>query len=88
MKRCGSSPILHWHTTIAATPFTSSRTMRRPAYKAALASRNGKAAAQLRQDQRDFLAVRNKSFGNPQYNLRREMELRLAALRGMSARTN
>jgi hypothetical protein len=32
--------------------------------------------------------VRNKSFGNPQYNLRREMELRLAALRGMSARTN
>ena len=58
------------------------------AYKAALASRNGKAAAQLRQDQRDFLAVRNKSFGNPQYNLRREMELRLAALRGMSARTN
>ena len=58
------------------------------AYKAALASRNGKAAAQLRQDQRDFLAVRNQSFGNPQYNLRREMELRLAALRGMSARTN
>jgi len=47
------------------------------AYKAALASRNGKAAAQLRQDQRDFLA-----------DLRREMELRLAALRGMSARTN
>ena len=33
-------------------------------------------------------AIRNKSFGNPQYNLRREMELRLAALRGMSARTN
>ena len=58
------------------------------AYKAALGSRNGKAAAQLRQNQRDFLAVRNKSFGNPQYNLRREMELRLAALRGMSARTN
>jgi len=36
----------------------------------------------------DFIATRNKSFGNPQYNLRRELELRLAALRGMSAPTN
>ena len=54
-------------------------------YKAALASRKGKAAEALRQEQRDFVAARNKSFGNPQYNLRREMELRLAALRGLSA---
>ena len=56
------------------------------AYKAALASRNNRAAKQLRHEQRDFLAERNKSFGNPQYNLKREMELRLAALRGMSAK--
>jgi hypothetical protein len=39
----------------------------------------------LRQQQRDFLATRNKSFGNPQYNLKHEMEMRLAALRGASA---
>jgi tetratricopeptide (TPR) repeat protein len=56
------------------------------AYKAAMAARNGKAAAQLRQEQRDFLAARNKSFGDPQYNLKREMELRLAALRSNSAK--
>jgi tetratricopeptide (TPR) repeat protein len=55
------------------------------AYRAALATRNGKAADQLRQDQRDFVANRNKSFGNPQYNLKHEMELRLAALRSLSA---
>jgi tetratricopeptide (TPR) repeat protein len=54
------------------------------AYKAALASRSGKAGKQLRQEQRDFIVTRNKSFGNPQYNLRREMELRLAALRGLN----
>jgi tetratricopeptide (TPR) repeat protein len=56
------------------------------AYKAALAGRNGGAARQLRQEQRDFLATRNTSFGNPQYNFKHEMELRLAALRGMSAK--
>ena len=58
------------------------------AYRAALATRSGKAAAQLRQDERDFIAERNKSFGNPQYNLRHEMELRLAALRGMNAKAS
>jgi hypothetical protein len=42
----------------------------------------------LRQEQRDFVAARNKSFGSPQYNLKHEMETRLAALRSMSARTN
>ena len=56
------------------------------AYKAALASRNGKAARVLRQEQREFLAERNTSFGNPQYNFKHEMELRLAALRGMTAK--
>ena len=56
------------------------------AYKAAMAPRNAKAAAQLRHDQRGFLIQRNSSFGSPQYNLKREMELRLAALRGMSAK--
>ena len=58
------------------------------AYKAALARLDPKALAQLRDQQRTFIADRNKSFGNPQYNLKREMELRLAALRGMSARNN
>ncbi|MFZ3359774.1 MAG: hypothetical protein WA177_13515, partial [Xanthobacteraceae bacterium] len=56
------------------------------AYKAALAKRNVKTAADLRQDQRGFLIQRNRSFGSPQYNLKRAMELRLAALRGMSAK--
>jgi tetratricopeptide (TPR) repeat protein len=56
------------------------------AYKAAMAARNGKAGTQLREEQRDFIAARNTSFGNPQYNLKREMEMRLAALRDMSAR--
>ena len=54
------------------------------AYRAALADPNNKTAAQTRQQQRDFIAARNKSFGNPQYNLKREMETRLAALRGTS----
>jgi tetratricopeptide (TPR) repeat protein len=58
------------------------------AYKAALARLDPKALAQLRDQQRTFIAGRNKSFGNPQYNLKREMELRLAALRAMSARNN
>ena len=31
------------------------------------------------------LPERNTHFGNPRYNLKREMELRLAALRGESA---
>jgi tetratricopeptide (TPR) repeat protein len=57
------------------------------AYKAALASRNDKASAtSLRQAQRDFLAARNKAFGKPQYNLKHEMETRLAALSGDGAK--
>jgi hypothetical protein len=51
-----------------------------------MAARSGKASTQLREEQRDFIAARNTSFGNPQYNLKREMEMRLAALRDMSAR--
>jgi tetratricopeptide (TPR) repeat protein len=58
------------------------------AYKAALAKRNGRATTQLRQEQRAFLIQRNRSFGSPAYNLKREMELRLAALRGMSAKAS
>jgi tetratricopeptide (TPR) repeat protein len=58
------------------------------AYRAALASRDGKANAQLREQQRDFIAARNKSFGNPQYNLKREMEVRLDTLRGISAKAS
>ena len=58
------------------------------AYKAALANLTGRAAKRLKQEQQDFLATRNRSFGKPQYNFRRELELRLAALRGMSAGGN
>jgi uncharacterized protein YecT (DUF1311 family) len=58
------------------------------AYKAALASLSGKALKRLKQDQQTFLATRNKSFGNPQYNFKHELELRLATLRGMSAGGN
>jgi tetratricopeptide (TPR) repeat protein len=58
------------------------------AYKAALAKFDRKAVAQFRQDQRDFITTRNKSFGNPQYNLKHEMEQRLTALRNTSARNN
>jgi tetratricopeptide (TPR) repeat protein len=56
------------------------------AYKAAIAAHDGKARTQLREEQRDFLSTRNTSFGDPQYNLKREMETRLAALRGVSAK--
>ncbi len=55
------------------------------AYKAALASRDSKAGAKLRDQQRDFIAARNKSFGNPRYNLKHEMDARLDALRDTSA---
>jgi tetratricopeptide (TPR) repeat protein len=58
------------------------------AYKAALANLTGRAAKRLKQEQQDFLATRNRSFGKPQYNFRRELELRPAALRGMSAGGN
>ena len=46
------------------------------------------AAASLREEQRDFINERNKSFGRTDYNLKREMEQRLFALRGLTAARN
>ena len=54
------------------------------AYKAALAKLNRKGVARLRAEQREFNAVRDKSFGRPDYQLKRELERRLLALRGMT----
>src|SRR5665213_4322393 len=54
------------------------------AYKAALAKLNRKGVARLRDEQREFNIERNKSFGRPDYQLKREMEKRLLALRGMT----
>ena len=58
----------------------------KPSYKAALAKLDRKGVARLRDEQRDFNATRNKSFGRPDYQLKREMERRLVVLRGMAAR--
>ena len=58
------------------------------AYKAALARLDRKAVARLREEQRDFNTTRNRSFGRPDYILKRELEQRLLALRGMVARNN
>ncbi len=52
------------------------------AYKAALAKLNRNGVARLRAEQRQFNAVRDKSFGHPDYQLKREMERRLTVLRG------
>ena len=54
-------------------------------YKAVLAKLDRKGVARLREQQRDFVAERNKSFGRPDYQLKREMERRLAALRARAA---
>ncbi|MBI4367700.1 MAG: tetratricopeptide repeat protein, partial [Deltaproteobacteria bacterium] len=56
------------------------------AYKSALAKLDRKGVARLREDQRDFNIKRNKFFGRPDYQLKRELEARLLALRGMAAR--
>ena len=55
-------------------------------FGAALAKLDRKGVARLRDEQRDFNATRNKSFGRPDYQLKREMERRLVVLRGMAAR--
>jgi tetratricopeptide (TPR) repeat protein len=55
------------------------------AYKAALARLDRRGVVRLRKQQRDFIATRDKSFGRTDYQLKREMERRLAALRRMSA---
>ena len=54
------------------------------AYKAALAKLNRKGVARLRDEQREFNVNRDKSFGRPDYQLKRELERRLLALRGMT----
>jgi len=51
----------------------------------ALAKLDRKGIARLREEERNFNAKRNKSFGNPNYQLKCELEARLLALRGMTA---
>ena len=55
------------------------------AYKAAQSRRDRKTLGTLQAEQREFVSTRNKSFGRPEYNLKREMEKRLYALRGLIA---
>jgi tetratricopeptide (TPR) repeat protein len=51
------------------------------AYNNVLRRLDPPAAAKIRRQQREFLATRNKAFGRPEYQVKREMELRLSALR-------
>lgn len=51
------------------------------AYHAALRRLDPPAASKMRRDQRAFLATRNSAFGRPEYQVKREMELRLSSLR-------
>ena len=44
----------------------------------ALAKLDRKGIARLREEERNFSAKRNKSFGNPNYQLKRELEARPA----------
>jgi tetratricopeptide (TPR) repeat protein len=53
------------------------------AYQSALAKLAGAKAAALRQDQRTFLATRDRMFGRPDYQLRKEMERRHLELAAM-----
>ena len=53
------------------------------AYRAAVARLDRKAADALKRDQRAFIAGRNRLFGRPDYQLRKEMERRLGELRTM-----
>jgi tetratricopeptide (TPR) repeat protein len=55
------------------------------AYKAALTKLDRKGVARLREEQRDFNIARNKSFGRPDYQLKRELERRLMVLQGTTA---
>ena len=54
-------------------------------YKAVLAKLDRKGVARLREEQREFNIRRNKSFGSFDYQLKRELEARLLALRGMAS---
>ena len=51
------------------------------AYRAALSRLKPAAARRLKREQRQFIARRNKMFGNPDYQFKRELEKRLAKLR-------
>lgn len=51
------------------------------AYNNVLRRLDPPAAAKMRRQQREFLATRNTAFGRPEYQVKREMELRLTALR-------
>jgi tetratricopeptide (TPR) repeat protein len=55
------------------------------AYKAALDKLDRAAAAGLRRHQREFNARRDRLFGHPDYQLKRELERRLLVLRGIAA---
>ncbi len=52
------------------------------AYRTALDKLDRAGAARLRREQREFIARRDKLFGRPDYQLKREMERRLATLLG------
>jgi hypothetical protein len=51
----------------------------------ALAKLDRKGIARLREEERNFNAKPNNSFGSPNYQLNRKLEARLLALRGMTA---
>ncbi len=53
------------------------------AYQTALGRLPAKRAETLRREQRTFLASRNRLFGRPDYQFRKEMEHRLSELRAM-----
>jgi uncharacterized protein len=53
------------------------------AYQAALVKLAGAQAAALRQNQRTFIATRDRMFGRPDYQLKKEMERRLTQLLAM-----
>jgi tetratricopeptide (TPR) repeat protein len=54
-------------------------------YKAALNKLDRAGVARLRRQQREFIATRNKSFGKVNYQLKRELDRRLLALRQIAA---
>lgn len=50
------------------------------AFRSALATLDRREAAALRQSQQKFVSKRNRMFGQPEYQLRMEMERRLTQL--------
>jgi uncharacterized protein YecT (DUF1311 family) len=53
------------------------------AYRSALAKFAGRQARALRQDQRTYVLTRDRMFGRPDYQLKKEMERRLMQLQAM-----